>query len=101
MNFTFAGTNWAVPGEQDRPILPARVANQNTGFASSCKASHIMKEFIIQHNDTLPKNRKKTIDIHRVYPMIYISYTCKLFLKKIKRLVNDIFSSNFVLLSMC
>ena len=31
-----AGTKRAIPSGQDRPILPARVANQNTGFASSC-----------------------------------------------------------------
>ena len=34
-NFAFAGTKRAIPSGQDRPILPARVANQNTGFASS------------------------------------------------------------------
>ena len=48
---------------------------------------------------------KKTLDernIH-VHPTIYISYTCKLFLKKkkLERLVDDIFSSNCILLSMC
>ena len=30
----FAGTKWAVPGEQYHSILPARVANQNTEFAA-------------------------------------------------------------------
>ena len=35
-NFAFAGTTRAIPSGQDRPILPARVANQNTGFDSSC-----------------------------------------------------------------
>ena len=35
-NFTFAETKWEIPSGQDRPILPARIANQNTGFASSC-----------------------------------------------------------------
>ena len=35
-NFAFAGTKQEIPSGQDRPILPARVANQNTGFASSC-----------------------------------------------------------------
>ena len=35
-NFAFAGTKWKIPSGQDRPILPARVGNQNTGFASSC-----------------------------------------------------------------
>ena len=34
--FRFCGTNAAIPSGQDRPILPARVANQNTGFASCC-----------------------------------------------------------------
>ena len=34
--FAFAGPTRAIPSGQDRPILPARVANQNTGFASSC-----------------------------------------------------------------
>ena len=32
----FAGTKRAVPGEQYRSILPARVANQNTEFAAYC-----------------------------------------------------------------
>ena len=44
-NFTFAGPTREkkkkkkpreIQSGQDRPILPARVANQNTGFASSC-----------------------------------------------------------------
>ena len=35
-NFAFAGPTRGIPSGQDRPILPARVANQNTGFASSC-----------------------------------------------------------------
>ena len=35
-NFAFAGTKRAIPSGQDRPILPVRIANQNTGFASSC-----------------------------------------------------------------
>ena len=30
-----AETTREIPSGQDRPILPARVANQNTGFASS------------------------------------------------------------------
>ena len=30
-NFVFAGTKREIPSGQDRPILPARVANQNTG----------------------------------------------------------------------
>ena len=30
-NFAFAGTKRAIPIEQDRPSLPARVTNQNTG----------------------------------------------------------------------
>ena len=33
--FFSAGPKRAIPSGQDRPILPARVANQNTGFASS------------------------------------------------------------------
>ena len=35
-DFAFAGPTRAIPSGKDRPILPARVANQNTGFASSC-----------------------------------------------------------------
>ena len=35
-NFTFAGPTRAIPSGQDRPILPARIVNLNTGFASSC-----------------------------------------------------------------
>ena len=38
-NFVFVRTKWAIPSGQDRPILPALVANQNTGFASSCPLS--------------------------------------------------------------
>ena len=34
-NFAFAGTKREIPSGQDRSILPARVANQNTEFASS------------------------------------------------------------------
>ena len=30
-----AGPTWEIPNEHDRPILPARVANQNAGLASS------------------------------------------------------------------
>ena len=32
----FVGTKRAIPNVQDRLILPPRVANQNTGFPSSC-----------------------------------------------------------------
>ena len=35
-NFAFAGPTQAILSGQDSPILPGRVANQNTGFASSC-----------------------------------------------------------------
>ena len=35
-NSIFAVTKQAIPSGQDRPILPARVANQNTRFTSSC-----------------------------------------------------------------
>ena len=35
-NFALVGPTRAIPSWQDRPILPAWVANQNTGFASSC-----------------------------------------------------------------
>ena len=31
-NFAFVRTKREIPGGQDRTILPARVANQNTGF---------------------------------------------------------------------
>ena len=34
-NFFPAGPTREIPDGQDEPILPARVANQNTGFASS------------------------------------------------------------------
>ena len=34
-NFAFVGTTWAIPCRKERPILPAQVVNQNTGFASS------------------------------------------------------------------
>ena len=42
-DFTFAGTKRVIPSGQNRPILPTRVANQNTGFASFCPLSHIIK----------------------------------------------------------
>ena len=35
-NFAFAGTKRKILSGQDRPILPAWVANHNTEFASSC-----------------------------------------------------------------
>ena len=35
-NFAFAGTKQAILSGQDRPMLPALVANQNTGFTSFC-----------------------------------------------------------------
>ena len=35
-NFGFARTKLAIPSGQERTMLPARVANQDTGFASSC-----------------------------------------------------------------
>ena len=34
-NFAFVGTKRPIQSGQDRPILPARVANQNTGLAST------------------------------------------------------------------
>ena len=46
-NFAFSKTKQEILSGQDRPILPARVANQNTGFASSCLlrgASHIIRQ---------------------------------------------------------
>ena len=35
-NFSFVGTKQAILRGHGRLILPARVTNQNTGFASSC-----------------------------------------------------------------
>ena len=32
------GLTWEIPSRLERPILPARVANRNTEFASSCPA---------------------------------------------------------------
>ena len=40
-NFAFAGTKRAVPNGQDGPILHARVANQNTRFASCCTLAEL------------------------------------------------------------
>ena len=63
---------------------------------------------IIQHIDTLPNMVKKKLSMyvgpHDVYATIYLTYICKFFLKekkKIKRLHDDISSSNCVLLAMC
>ena len=41
LTFAFAGPVRAIPSGQDRPILPARVANQNTGFTSSCALAEL------------------------------------------------------------
>ena len=38
-NFAFAETKRKIPSGQDRPILPARVANQNTGLTTLYKMS--------------------------------------------------------------
>ena len=35
-NSFLRGTKWEIPSGHDGLILPARVANQNAGFASSC-----------------------------------------------------------------
>ena len=37
----FAGSKWAVPGGQYHSILPARVANQNTEFATYCPLAEL------------------------------------------------------------
>ena len=60
--------------------------------------------FIIQHIDTLPKYGKKLsmyVGPHDVYPTIDVN--CSMLTRecKNKKLVDNIFSSNFVLLSMC
>ena len=56
-NFAFAGTKRESPSRQDWPILPAREANQNTGFASSCPFA--------QPNQPYNKNK------YKFYPTIY------------------------------
>ena len=59
---------------------------------------------IIQHIDTLPKYGKKLsmyAGPHDVYPMIDVNFSILTREYKNKKLVDNIFSSNFVLLSMC
>ena len=59
---------------------------------------------IIQRIDILPKygqNLKMYVGPHEVYPTMVVN--CSILTKecKNKKLVDNIFSSNFVLLSMC
>ena len=59
---------------------------------------------IIQHIDTLPKYGQKLlmyIGPNDVYPMIDVNFSILTRECKNKKLVDNIFSSNFVLLSMC
>ena len=44
-NFVFAETKREIPSGHDRPIFPARVANQNTGFASSCPLVELAMQY--------------------------------------------------------
>ena len=64
-----------------------------------------LSSFIIQHIDTLPKYGQKTLDVRRsmldVYPTIDVNFSMLTREGKNKKLVDNIFSSNFVLLSMC
>ena len=61
--------------------------------------------FIIQHIDTLPKYGKKKLSMyvgpHDVYPTMDVNFSILARECKNKKLVDNIFSSNFVLLSMC
>ena len=61
--------------------------------------------FIIQHIDTLPKYGKKKLSMyvgtHDVYPTMDVNFSILTRECKNKKLVYNIFSSNFVLLSMC
>ena len=60
--------------------------------------------FIIQHIDTLAKYGKKLsmyVGPHDVYPTINVNFSMLTRECKNKKLVDNIFSSNFVLLSMC
>ena len=60
--------------------------------------------FILQHIDTLPNMVKKFsmyVGPHDVYPTIDVNFSLLTKDCKNKKLVGNIFSSNFVLLSMC
>ena len=60
--------------------------------------------FIIQHIDTLPKYGQKLlmyVGPHDVYPTIDVNFSMLTRECKNKKLVDNVFSSNFVLLSMC
>ena len=60
--------------------------------------------FIIQRIDTLPKYGKKLsmyVGPHDVYPTIDVNFSILTRECKNKKLVDNIFLSNFVLLSMC
>ena len=71
-----------------------------------CLASRLrLSMIIIQHIDTLPKYGKKKLSMyvgpHDVYPTIDVNLSMLTRECKNKKLVDNIFSSNFVLLSMC
>ena len=66
--------------------------------------------FIIQHIDTLPKYGKTNstyveyvlyVGPHDVYPTMDVNFSILTRECKNNRLVDNIFSSNFVLLSVC
>ena len=63
-----------------------------------------LTNIIIQHMDTLPKyGQKLSMDVgpHDVFPTIDVNFSILTRECKNKKLVDNIFSSNFVLLSMC
>ena len=63
-----------------------------------------LSSFIIQHIDTLPKYGKKLsmyVGPHDVYRTIGVNFSILTRECKNKKLVDNIFSSNFVLFSMC
>ena len=76
-------------------------------FFDSCADNNLNTRttfIIIQHIDTLPKYGKKLsmyVGSYDVYPTVNVN--CSILTRecKNKKLLDNIFSSNFVLLSMC
>ena len=84
-NIAFVGIKRAILTGQDRAILSARVANQNTGFASSCLLSHIIMVKNVFHFinlqfcwfDTCNSMQNKDLLIFKLLLLIGISTTEK------------------------
>ena len=86
--------------------LEAMTMAHRRHFFSTTKIPIIQQiiQLIIQHIATLPKYGKKLsmyVGPHDVYPTIDVNFSMLTRECKNKKLVDNIFLSNFVLLSMC